>query len=281
MNRIDRLFQARHGQILSVFFTAGYPALHSTVDIIKALTRAGADMIEIGMPFSDPMADGPVIQKSSDIALKQGMSMNLLFSQLRDIRKETDIPLLLMGYLNPVMHFGIEKFCEECEKTGIDGVILPDLPLEVFVEDSGKVLEGPGEGSLKDLFERHNLHVVFLISPQTHLDRIREIDRISNGFLYMVSSSSTTGVKNGFDPFQQAYFERIRDMKLKNPRLIGFGISDHAGFSNACKYAKGAIIGSAFVKMLGNAENLDESIIEICGENKGEANHQINKSSNQ
>jgi tryptophan synthase alpha chain len=164
MNRIDSLFQTRPGQILSVFFTAGYPTLNSTVEIIKALTKAGADMIEIGMPFSDPMADGPVIQKSSDVALKQGMSMKLLFKQLKDIRRETDIPLLLMGYLNPVMHYGIEKFCEECEKTGIDSVILPDLPLEVFLEDSGKVLGGHGETSLKDLFERHNLHVVFLIS---------------------------------------------------------------------------------------------------------------------
>jgi tryptophan synthase alpha chain len=269
MNRIDSLFQTRPGQILSVFFTAGYPALNSTVEIIKALTKAGADMIEIGMPFSDPMADGPVIQKSSDVALKQGMSMKLLFKQLKDIRRETDIPLLLMGYLNPVMHYGIEKFCEECEKTGIDGVILPDLPLEVFLEDSGKVLGGRGETSLKDLFERHNLHVVFLISPQTHIERILEIDRISNGFLYMVSSSSTTGARNGFDPVQQAYFERINGMKLKNPRLIGFGIANQAGFSNACKYARGAIVGSAFVNMLGTAQNLDSAITEFVNRIRG------------
>jgi tryptophan synthase alpha chain len=266
MNRINSLFQTRPGQILSVFFTAGYPTLHSTVDIIKALAKAGADMIEIGMPFSDPMADGPVIQKSSDIALKQGMNMNLLFSQLKNIRKETDIPLLLMGYLNPVMHYGIEKFCAECEKTGIDGVILPDLPLEVFVEDSGKVLGSQAQGSLKDLFAKHKLHAVFLISPQTNTKRIHEIDLISNGFLYMVSSSSTTGVKSGFDPVQQAYFERIRDMKLRNPRLIGFGISDHVSFSNACNYAKGAIIGSAFVNMLGTAQNLDEAIMKFVEE---------------
>jgi tryptophan synthase alpha chain len=269
MNRIDRLFQTRTGQILSVFFTAGYPGLNTTVGIIKALTRAGADMIEIGMPFSDPMADGPVIQKSSDVALKQGMSMNLLFSQLKDIRKETDIPLLLMGYLNPVMHYGMEKFCEKCEITGIDGVILPDLPLEVFLEDPGNFTGSQTKGTLQDLFLKYNLHNVFLISPQTRPDRIREIDRNSNGFLYMVSSSSTTGVKNGFDPFQRAYFERIRDMKLKNPRLIGFGISDHASFSNACNYAKGAIIGSAFVKMLGNAGNLDEAIPKFVEEIRG------------
>jgi tryptophan synthase alpha chain len=263
MNRIDSLFQTRPGQILSVFFTAGYPKLNSTVEIIRALTKAGADMIEIGMPFSDPMADGPVIQKSSDVALKQGMSMNLLFNQLKDIRKETDIPLLLMGYLNPVMHYGIEKFCTECEKTGIDGVILPDLPLEVFLGDSGKVLGSQAQGSLQDLFVKHNLHAVFLISPQTRTERIHEIDRISNGFLYMVSSSSTTGVKSGFDPDRQAYFERIRDMKLKNPRLIGFGISNHASFANACEYAKGAIIGSAFVSMLGTAGNLNEAIAKF------------------
>jgi tryptophan synthase alpha chain len=269
MNRIDTLFQTRSGQILSVFFTAGYPALHSTVEIIRALTKAGADMIEIGMPFSDPMADGPVIQKSSDVALKQGMSMNLLFRQLKDIRKETDIPLLMMGYLNPVMHYGIEKFCSECEETGIDGVILPDLPLEVFLGDSGKVLGSQAQGSLQDLFVKHNLHAVFLISPQTRTERIHEIDRISNGFLYMVSSSSTTGVKSGFDPDRQAYFKKIRDLKLKNPRLIGFGISNHADFANACEYAKGAIIGSAFVSMLGTALDLDSAISKFVEGIKG------------
>jgi tryptophan synthase alpha chain len=269
MNRIDNLFQTKPGQILSVFFTAGYPALNSTVEIVKALTKAGADMIEIGMPFSDPMADGPVIQKSSDIALKQGMNMNLLFSQLKEIRKETDIPLLLMGYLNPVMHYGFEKFCEECERVGIDGVILPDLPLDVFVENTLQAPGAPGKSTLKNLFESHNLHVVFLISPQTRRERIIEIDRVSSGFLYMVSSSSTTGVKNGFDPVQQAYFERIRSMKLKNPRLIGFGISNHTSFSNACEYSQGAIIGSAFVKMLGTAGNLDAAITEFVKEIRG------------
>lgn len=263
MNRIDNLFQTRTGQILSVFFTAGFPDLHSTVEIIRSLARAGADMIEIGMPFSDPMADGPVIQKSSDVALKEGMNMNLLFNQLKDIRKETDIPLLLMGYLNPVLHYGIEKFCDECEKTGIDGVILPDLPPEVFIGDSGNVLGNQAQGSIKDLFLKHNLHFIFLISPQTRKERIHEIDNISSGFLYMVSSSSTTGVKDGSDPGQQAYFERIRDMKLKNPRLIGFGISNHDSFSRACEYAQGAIIGSAFVNMLGKSQNLDAAITKF------------------
>ena len=263
MNRIDTLFKAKSGQILSVFFTAGYPTLDSTAEIIRALTKAGTDMIEVGMPFSDPMADGPVIQKSSDAALKQGMNMNLLFNQLKFIRKGTDIPLLLMGYLNPVMHYGIERFCDECEKTGIDGVILPDLPLEVFLDDTRKVLGNQAPGSLQELFNRHNLHAIFLISPQTRWDRILEIDRISNAFLYVVSSSSTTGVKSGFDPDQQGYFERIRDMNLRNPLMIGFGISNQESFSNACKYAKGAIIGSAFVRMLENTQNLEGVVMDF------------------
>jgi tryptophan synthase alpha chain len=220
-------------------------------------------MIEIGMPFSDPMADGPVIQKSSDAALKQGMSMKVLFDQLQDIRRDTDIPLLLMGYLNPVMQFGIEKFCNECQKTGIDGVILPDLPLELFRDDAGRIPGNSQPGSLQLLFEKCNLHAVFLISPQTGAQRIREIDRVSSGFLYMVSSSSTTGVRNGFDPVQQAYFERIRDMGLKNPGLIGFGISNRESFSNACRYARGAIIGSAFVNMLGSARDIEAGVKEF------------------
>jgi tryptophan synthase alpha chain len=263
MNRIDSLFQNKPGHILSVFFTAGFPTLNSTVEIIKALTRAGADMIEIGMPFSDPMADGPVIQKSSDAALKQGMNMKVLFDQLKDIRRETDIPLLLMGYLNPVLQFGIEKFCTQCQKTGIDGVILPDLPLELFLEDSGRLVGSSQSISLRHLFEKNNLHAVFIVTPQTSAERIREIDRISNGFLYLVSSSSTTGVRNGFDPVQQTYFERIQDMKLKNPCLIGFGISTRESFSNACKFASGAMSGSAFVNMLGPARDMDKAVLDF------------------
>ena len=239
MNRINRLFETKPREILSIYFTAGYPALHDTAGIIKSLARAGADMIEIGMPFSDPMADGPVIQQSSDRALKNGMSLKILFSQLRDIRKDEDIPLLLMGYLNPVLQYGVERFCEHCAETGIDGLILPDMPLQVYQEE------------YRDVFEINGLHNICLITPQTSADRIVKIDDTSRGFIYMVSSSSTTGIRGGFSSDQTSYFERIRDMKTRNPRLIGFGISNHDDFIMACNYAQGVIIGSAFVKMLG------------------------------
>jgi tryptophan synthase alpha chain len=257
MNRINFLFQTKPANILSVFFTAGYPVLHSTVEIIKGLTRAGADMIEIGIPFSDPMADGPVIQFSSNSALKQGMSLKLLFNQLKDIRKEVDIPLLLMGYLNPVMQYGMENFCKDCEKTGIDGVILPDLPLQVYKDE------------YQSVFEKYNLQNIFLLSPQTSPERIKSIDEASHGFIYMVSSSSVTGVRGNFNPEQTAYFERIRQMKLKSPRLIGFGISNRESFANACRYAQGAIIGSAFVEMLGTAADLETEIRKFVEDIRG------------
>jgi tryptophan synthase alpha chain len=262
MNRINRLFQDKPGNILSVYFTAGYPVLDSTVPVIKALAKAGVDMIEIGIPFSDPMADGPVIQKSSTVALKNGMSLRLLFSQLKDIRKETDIPLLLMGYLNPVFQFGMERFCQDCAATGIDGIILPDLPLQVYQHD------------YQTIFEQHGLHNIFLISPQTGSDRIKAIDDASRGFVYLVSSSSTTGVKEKFSPQQITYFERVRDMKLKNPSLVGFGISNHEGFTTVCKYAQGAILGSAFVDMLTESKDTDGDIgrfvSAIRGRDKGQ-----------
>ncbi|NJK87774.1 MAG: tryptophan synthase subunit alpha [Bacteroidales bacterium] len=245
MNRINKLFQQKQSGVLSVYFTAGYPQLNDTCAIIKTLAINGADMIEIGMPFSDPMADGPVIQKSNDIALKNGMGLRRLFEQLKYIRKETEVPLIMMGYLNPVMYFGIEKFCEKCSETGIDGIILPDLPYEVFVEE------------YKSTFDRFNLHKIFLISPQTSEERIRRIDDISNGFIYMVSSSSTTGMKEKFAREQETYFERIQNMNLKNPRMIGFGISNHETFQDACRFANGAIIGSAFIKALGNSGTLE------------------------
>ena len=252
MNRINKLFQQKPGNILSIYFTAGYPKLDTTAGIIKTLARAGADMIEIGIPFSDPMADGPVIQKSSDRALKNGMKLSLLFEQLQEIRKEVNLPLLMMGYLNPVMQYGIENFCRKCRETGIDGAILPDLPLDMYLEE------------YKPVFERYGLHMVFLISPQTAEKRIRLIDKVSNGFIYMVSASSTTGAKKGFSPAQIDYFERIHEMKLRNPRLIGFGISSHDTFSVACRYAQGAIIGSAFVKALEGAGDLEERIKKFC-----------------
>ena len=242
MNRIDELFNKKAGNILSVYFTAGYPALDSTVEIIRELASEGTDMIEIGVPFSDPVADGPVIQKSNDTALKKGMSLRLLFDQLKDIRKETDIPLLLMSYINPVLRFGIEKFCKKCEETGIDGVILPDLTPEIYT------------ASYLGLFKEHNIYNVLLISKGTSAARIREIDGLSRIFIYMVSSSSTTGIKRNFSANQKEYFLKVKKMNLRNPALIGFGISDNETYLQACKYGAGAIIGSAFIKALSEGE---------------------------
>jgi len=247
-NRIDQLFETKKENILSVYFTAGYPRLNDTVKIIGELENNGVDLIEIGIPFSDPTADGPTIQKSSEIALKNGMSLKLLFKQLTAIRSSVNIPLILMGYINPVLQLGMEKFCQKCSETGIDGLILPDLPLDEF------------ELHYKKIVQKQNLKNILLITPQTSEERIREIDKTSGGFTYMVSSASTTGASKKVNDFNRSYFERISRMSLKNPRLIGFGISDHSTFSNACKYANGAIIGSAFVKSLQPGEVLKESI---------------------
>jgi tryptophan synthase alpha chain len=238
MNRIDQLFRRKTASILSLYFTAGHPVLENTLSLIKALDHAGVDMAEVGIPFSDPMADGPIIQRSSQVALKNGMSLKLLFEQLKEVRQETSMPILLMGYLNPVLQFGMERFCEHCMKTGIDGVILPDLPLEVFLDEYSQ------------LFKQSELHKVFMVSPQTNPERVRLIESVSGGFLYLVSSSSTTGLKGKFAEEQIEYFERIRRMKLGKPTMIGFGIADHQTFKTACQYSHGAIIGSAFVKML-------------------------------
>lgn len=257
MNRINKLFQTRGGNILSIYFTAGYPLIDSTAGIIKDLAMSGVDMIEIGMPFSDPLADGPVIQKSSEEALRNGMNINLLFRQLTNIRREVTIPLILMGYLNPVLKFGMENFCRKCAETEIDGVILPDLPPEVYLEQYSK------------LFEKYNLHNIFLISPQSDDERIRMIDKISRGFIYMVSSSSTTGAKVGFSDNQISYFKRIKEMDLANPRLIGFGISGNDTYTVACSMAHGAIIGSAFVKMLGYNGAGSESIKKFVNKIRG------------
>jgi tryptophan synthase alpha chain len=237
-NRINQLFETKKENILSIYFTAGFPRLDDTVEIIQQLEQNGVDLVEIGIPFSDPTADGPTIQRSSEVALKNGMSLKLLFSQLKDIRKSVNIPLILMGYLNPVLQFGVEKFCTACRETGIDGVILPDLPLEEYEEQ------------FQQHFLKNNLHNILLITPQTPESRIRQIDESSDGFIYMVSSASTTGAGKKAEDFNHGYFQRIQQMNLKNPRLIGFGISDHDTFSSACRYAPGAIIGSAFVHAL-------------------------------
>ena len=248
-NRILKLFRDKKQQILSVFFTAGFPELNDTEAIIKSLAESGADMIEIGMPFSDPIADGPTIQNSNYIALKNGITLPKIFDQLKEIRKEVDIPLLLMGYINPVLQYGIEKFCSDCAETGIDGVILPDLPVIDY------------QKFYKETFDRYGLFNIFLITPQTSEARIRMIDDCSQGFIYMVSSASTTGAKTGISEQQIQYFERIRNMELSNPLLIGFGISDRETFETASKYASGAIIGSAFIKLLEeNSKNYQTAI---------------------
>jgi len=248
MNLINKLFSQKDSEILSVYFTAGYPGIDDTRKIIKSLADNGVDLVEVGMPFSDPMADGPVIQQSNDKALKNGMSIRLLFSQLEGIRSEVSIPLIMMGYLNPVLQYGIENFCKKCNELKVDGIILPDLPYEFYVE------------KYREVFESYNLHKIFLISPQTSEERIRKIDKISNGFIYMVSSSSTTGAREKIVKEQEDYFLRLQRMNLKNPRLIGFGISNHETFQRACKYASGAIIGSAFIKALAEEGNLEEKI---------------------
>ncbi len=247
-NRINQLFQDKKENILSVYFTAGYPQVNDTVQIIKTLEKNGVDLIEIGMPFSDPVADGPVIQNSSTVALKNGMSIKQLFEQLKSIRQTVNIPLILMGYLNPVIQFGLEAFCKKCQEVGIDGLILPDLPVSVYQEE------------YKELFEQYGLHNILLITPQTSDARIQEIDEASGGFIYMVSSSSTTGAKDKVSDFHEDYFNRVNQLKLNNPRLIGFGISNQETFENACKYASGAIIGSAFVKALEQDKTLEEKI---------------------
>ncbi len=247
-NRINQLFEKNDHNILSVYFTAGFPNLNDTVPIIEILEQYGVDLIEIGMPFSDPTADGPTIQHSSDIALKNGMSIKVLFEQLRNIREKVRIPLILMGYINPVLQFGIENFCSRCFETGIDGLILPDLPLDEYNRHYCKY------------FEAYNLHNILLITPQTTDGRIAEIDRECSGFIYMVSTSSTTGAGKKVEDFQTGYFSRVKNLKLKNPTLIGFGISDRATFENACNYAHGAIIGSAFVKALQQSYPLETII---------------------
>lgn len=248
MNRIDKCFQEKQNNILSIYFTAGYPAINDTRRIIKALDRHGADMIEIGIPFSDPIADGPVIQKSSKKALNNGMRLELLFHQLEDLREITSIPVILMGYLNPVFRMGMEKFLKNCSRVGVDGVILPDFPPEEY------------ESHFHEIFKKHKIHNILLITPQTPEDRVKKLADLSGGFLYMVSSYSTTGIHHGFGEKQVEYFERIRKLGLSKPGLIGFGVSDHKTFTIAGKYASGAIIGTAFINALGENSPLDKKV---------------------
>ena len=236
-NRIDQVFQKKE-DILNIYFTAGFPELDDTLRVAKALENAGADMLEVGIPFSDPVADGPTIQNSSQQALENGMTMNKLFEQLEGLRSEVSIPILLMGYVNPIIQYGIKSFCDACARVGVDGVIIPDLPMQEYLDH------------YQVHFESKGIHNIFLISPNTSESRIRAIDENSGGFLYVVSSSSITGAKKNVQDGQLDYFKRIESMELNNPTLIGFGISNNETFKAACSHANGAIIGSAFIKQL-------------------------------
>jgi tryptophan synthase alpha chain len=243
MQRIDQAFQ-KPGKLLSIYFSAGHPQRDDTLPILTALQDAGVDMVEIGLPFSDPLADGPTIQESATQALKNGMTTARLFDQLRDVRQTIHLPLVLMGYFNPILQYGVEAFCRQCAAVGIDGLIIPDLPVDVYHEQ------------YQSLFEQYGLYNMFLISPQTSEARIRYIDSVSKGFIYMVSSASVTGAQKTFGDAQQAYFERIAKMALQTPQLVGFGISNAATFQAATTHAKGAIIGSAFIQFL-NEKGVD------------------------
>lgn len=252
MNRINQKLK-ENKKLLSIYFTAGYPSIDDTVSVIKNLEKSGTDMIEIGLPFSDPLADGPTIQDSSTKALHNGMTSELLFQQLKDIRKSVSIPLIIMGYFNPMLQYGVEAFCKKCQEVGIDGLIIPDLPVDVYHSD------------YKATFEKYGLINVFLITPQTSDERIHYIDSVSDGFIYMVSSASTTGAKVGFGDEQTDYFKRIASMNLKNPQIVGFGISNNETFTQATEDAKGAIIGSAFIKHLtkNGVDTIDEFVKTI------------------
>jgi tryptophan synthase alpha chain len=247
MNRINQLFEKKRENILSVYFTAGFPKLEDTIPTIEILQSNGVDLIEIGVPFSDPMADGIVIQESSHEALRNGMSIRTLFNQLTNIRANVSIPLIMMGYLNPIMQFGFEAFCTECARVGVDGMIIPDLPMADYLN------------KYKAIAEKYKLEFIFLITPETSDERIRLIDSHTNGFIYMVSSAATTGTQSSFDN-KVEYFNRINSMNLKNPRLIGFGISNKATVDMVNKYSSGAIIGSAFIKALQETRDVEKGV---------------------
>lgn len=248
MNRIDRLFQEKKSGVLSVYLTAGYPGLGDTGLLIRTLQESGADMVEVGIPFSDPMADGPVIQHSSHVALRNGMNLDLLFKQVEEVRPQVTIPLILMGYFNPIHHMGMERFLERCRRAGIDGVIIPDLPPDEY------------ELHYRARFKAFGIHHILLVTPQTSDERIQKITALSGGFLYMVASASTTGARESISGQQEQYFRRIWEMDLPLPRLIGFGISSRKTFESACRYAQGAIIGSAFIEAIGEGGTLESRV---------------------
>ncbi len=246
LNKLDIVFASTKNKLLNMYCTAGYPNLESTTTVMLALQESGANIIELGVPYSDPIADGEVIQRSNMRALENGISINKIFEQLHAVKKELVIPVVLMGYLNPVMQYGLERFCKDAAAAGVSGVILPDLPLHEF------------ETVYQPLFKKYGLYFIFLISPQTSTARIRKADQLSQGFLYAVSSSATTGGNSNFES-QEDYFKKIKDMKLKNPVLIGFGIKDRASFDKATQYAAGGIIGSAYIKALENSDDIAQT----------------------
>ena len=251
MSRIETLFSRKKERVLNVYCTAGYPELNSTLEVIRTLEASGADLIELGMPYSDPLADGPVIQASSTKALHNGMSIAVLFEQLKSLRTLTQVPVILMGYMNPVIQYGFQKFCEDAAAVGIDGLILPDLPEYEYETMYGEVIKKAG------------LDFIFLITPETSVERIKKLDSLSSGFLYAVSSSATTGNEKDFEQVT-VYLQRLKDMQLKNPILVGFGIKDKTTFDTACKYANGAIIGSAYIKALeqpGDIQSLTQKFL--------------------
>ncbi len=249
MNRIEVLFARQPAGNLNVYFTAGFPGVGDTRRVLSALQEAGADLVEIGMPYSDPVADGETIQLSNQQALENGMTVRLLLEQLAGMRNDgITMPVLLMGYVNPVIQFGVERFCQKCAEVGVDGLILPDMPMDVYLNE------------YKAIFEKYGLLNIFLVTPQTSEARIRQIDEVSSGFIYTVSSASVTGSQTGVSDNMEAYFDRVDAMQLRNPRLIGFGIKDNATFEKACRYAQGAIIGSAFIRVLQESQDITTDV---------------------
>ncbi len=255
MSRINKIFEKKNKQVLNVYFTAGYPALNDTVLIMKLLVQAGVDLIEIGMPYSDPLADGTVIQESSSIALENGMNIKLLFNQLKEFRKDplmSNVGVVLMGYMNPVLQFGFDQFCANASAVGVDALILPDLPEYEFEHEYGSIVQ------------KYGLDFIFLVTPETSEKRIIQLDQLSTGFLYAVSSSATTGGDKDFSVVE-TYLLKLKQLNLKNPIMVGFGIKDKSSFNIACKYANGAIIGSAFIKSLAKSNSLDQIVDDFIG----------------
>lgn len=251
MNRIDNLFKGTKRDLLSVYFCAGATRIDDAPEIIQSLQKHGIDMVEIGFPFSDPMADGVVIQEAATKSLKNGMKLRLLFEQLQNIRSSVTMPLIFMGYLNPILRFGFENFCKACNEVGVDGCIIPDLPFADYIND------------FKPVADKYNIRVIMLVTPETSDDRVKEIDSNTNGFIYMVSSASTTGAQKSFDEQKQAYFRRIDGLNLKNERMVGFGVSNKATFDAACANSRGAIVGSKFVKLLAEKPTIDEAVVAL------------------